>query len=146
MEPDAPPTWRRLALRPAWVLVLSLLVLNATGWVVDATALQREADSWGYLFAAFFLSVYALPIVLVVLVAAGLSRVVDRPREQAACAWIGSVAGALGGLALAVLALPTLLASPAGAVFGVVALGVALVLLWPLSSCVCRVRQPEAAS
>jgi len=79
-----------------------------------------------------------VPVLVVVLVAAGLAHVVDDPREQAACAWIAAGASAIAGLALAVLALPTLLDSPAGTVFGIVALGVAATLVWPLASLVRR--------
>lgn len=134
----AAPSWKRLALRPLGILVLAVLVLNAAGWAVDGSALRREDDSWGFVFAAFFLSLYAVPVVLVALVCAGLAQVVDEPREQAACAWIGAGAAALAGVVLAVLVLPTLLASPAGSVFGIVALGVAAALLWPLATCARR--------
>jgi hypothetical protein len=141
MTAAATSTWKRLALRPLGVLVLAVLVLNAAGWTVDGSALRQEDDSWGFVFAAYFLSVYAVPVVLVAAVCAGLAHVVDEPREQAACAWIGAGAAALAGVFLAVLVLPTLGDSPAGSVFGVVALGVAAALLWPLATCVRRRRR-----
>ena len=131
-------SWERLALRPLGVLVAGVLVLNAAGWLVDASPLRQEEGSWGFAFAAFFLGLYAVPVLVVALIWAGLARVVDDPREQAVCAWIAAGAAALAGVALAVLALPSLLDSPAGTAFGVVAMGIAAGLCWPLVTCVRR--------
>ena len=132
------PSWERLALRPLGVLVAGGLVLNAAGWLVDASPLRQEDGSWGFAFGAFFLGLYAVPVLVVALICAGLARVVDDPREQAVCAWIAAGAAALAGVALAVLALPSLLGSPAGTAFGVVAMGIAAGLCWPLVTCVRR--------
>ena len=132
------PSWKRLALRPLGVLVAGVLVLNAAGWIVDGSPLRQAEDSWGFVFAAFFLSLYAVPFLVVALICAGLAHVVDDPREQAVCAWIAAGAAALAGVALAVLALPSLLDSPAGTAFGLVAVGIAAALCWPLVTCVRR--------
>ena len=131
-------SWERLALRPLGVLVAGVLVLNAAGWLVDASPLRQEEGSWGFAFAAFFLGLYAVPVLVVALICAGLARVVDDPREQAVCAWIAAGAAALAGVALAVLALPSLLDSPAGTAFGAMAVGIAAGLCWPLVTCVRR--------
>ena len=138
MTVDAATAWKRLALRPLGLLVLAVLVLNAAGWVVDGSALRQEEDSWGFVFAAFFLSVYAVPFIAVALICAGLAHAFDDAREQAVCAWIAAGASGLAGVALVVLALPTLLDSPAGAAFGVAALGASAALVWPLVTCVRR--------
>ena len=131
-------SWERLALRPLGVLVAGVLVLNAAGWLVDASPLRQEDGSWGFAFGAFFLGLYAVPVLVVALICAGMARVVDDPREQAVCAWIAAVAAALAGVALAVLALPSLLDSPAGTAFGAMAVGIAAGLCWPLVTCVRR--------
>lgn len=107
MSVAAAPAWRRLALRPLGLLVLGVLVLNAAGWIVDGSALRQKEGSWGFVFAAFSLSLYAAPVILVALVCAGLAHVVDDPREQAVCAWIAAGASALAGVALAVSAVLT---------------------------------------
>ena len=44
----------------------------------------------------------------------------------------------VAGVALAVLALPSLLDSPAGTALGLVAVGIAAALCWPLVTCVRR--------
>jgi hypothetical protein len=132
MTVDAAPAWRRLALRPLGHLVLAVVLLNAAAWAVDSSPLRQQPGSWGYAFGAFFLSLYAVPVLLVVLVGSGLAQVFDDPREQAVCAWVAAGATGVAGVGLALLALPLLLDSPAGTVFGVVALGVAATLVWPL--------------
>ena len=65
---------------------------------------------------------------------------IDDPRELAVRAWIGSVAAAVAGAVLGVLVVSSLLESPAGTVFGLVALPVAASLMWPLATCVRRTR------
>lgn len=137
---DIAPSWRGLALRPLALVILALVVVNAAGWAVDTSPLPREDGSWGYAIGAFFISTYALPSALVALVCAGLARVVDDPGEQAVCACIASGASAAAGAVLLVLAVPSVGASPAGTVFGLVVLGVALVLPWPLVTCLRRRR------
>ena len=140
MTLDHPASWRRLAARPLLLLVLALVVLNAAAWVVDDSSLRQAEDSWGFVIAMFLLSMYAVPVVVVAAIAAGMSFVVQEPREQAVCAWIGAVVSGLAGLVVALTAVPQLWTSPAGAVFAVVALAVAASLLWPVVTCVRRER------
>ena len=139
--PSADPRpWRRLAARPLLLIVLAVVVLNVAARAVDESSLQQAEDSWGFVLGAFFLSVYAVPVGLVAAIAAGLATVVDQPREQAVCAWLGAVVCGLAGLALAALVIPQLWTSPAGAVFAVVGLAVAASLLWPVATCTRRTR------
>ena len=143
MDHDRTLAWRRLAVRPLVLLVLAVLVVNAAGWAVDLSPLRQEEDSWGYVFAAFFLSMYAVPVLLVAAVCALLARALDDPGELAVCAWLAAVASGLAGIVLGVLAVPASLASPAGAAFGLLSVGVAVVLLSPLAACLRRTRSGE---
>lgn len=146
MDPADVRSRKRLAVRPLLTVVLAVLVLNAAGWAVDLSPLRQEDESFGYAFAAFFLGMYAVPAVIVTAACALLAFAVSDPRKLAACTWIGSIASGAAGAALGVLVVPTLGPSPAGTVFGLVALAVTVALLAPLMTCMRRRRQPAGLS
>ena len=82
------PSWKGLALRPLGVLVAGVVVLNAAGWLVDASPLRQEDGSWGFAFAGFFLGLYAVPVLV-------LPSLLDSPAGTAFGAVAVGVAAAL---------------------------------------------------
>ena len=146
MAADDTRSLKRLAVRPFAIVVLAVLALNAAGWIVDRSPLEQDYESWGYAFAGFVLAMYAVPVLIVTGVCALLTFTVEDPRELALCSWIGSIASAVAGAVLCSLAVRDLGGSPAGTVFGLVALGVALALWSPVATCVLRRCQPVALS
>ena len=129
---------KRLAVRPLVILVVAVLVLNAAGWAVDLSPLRQEDESWGYAFGAFFLGVYAVPVVVVAAVCA-LLTLTDDARTIAVCAWIGSIASAVAGAVLGVLAVPDARWVARGhRLRPGLALAVAVALLSPLATCLRR--------
>ena len=140
MDPTDTRRWKRLAARPLGLVVLAVLGLSVSGWAIDQSSLPRSWDSWGYTIAAFAFAAYSLPVLVVTALCAFLTLAVEGFKEAVLCAWIAASACALAGLLLVLLALDTLVDSPAGTAFGVVALPVAASLFWPLVTCVVRTR------
>ena len=141
--------WRRLAVLPLVVLLGGVVVLNVAGWQIDSSSLDQGEDSWGYAFGAFFLSLYAVPVLLVVLGTAVVGWVTHQSGVQQGSAWVGSVACVVPAAFLATIALGSASGRSAEVVFGLVSAVIGLVLLVPVVLCArqsLRQRASAAAS
>ena len=128
--------WKHLAARPLGLVLLAVLVVFVAGWTIDESSLRRAPSSWGFTLVAVVFAAYSVPVLVVAGVCAFVTLALDGQREVATCAWIAASACAMAGLLLVVLTLDTLVGSPAGAAFGLVALPVAVSLSWPLVTCI----------
>lgn len=146
MEPHDSEAWRRLVTLPLRLVLVCVLVLNVAGWAIDASALDQGEDSWGFTFGAVFLTLYAVPLLVVVLACAAAGRPTSSGVLQAAFAWTASAASGGAGIALGALVLPPLADSPADTVFGLVALALAAVLLVPAALCARQVLRQRASA
>jgi hypothetical protein len=128
-------SWRRLAVLPILVLVAGVAVLNAAGWLIDSSSLDQGDDSWGYAFGAFFLSLYALPVLVVAAGTALVGWLSAERRVAWAVAWVGAVVSVVAAVGLGAVAVASFPGTAAEVAFGVVCVATGLALVVPAALC-----------
>jgi hypothetical protein len=140
-------SWRRLAVLPLVLVVAGVGVLNGAGWLIDSSSLDQGEDSWGYAFGAFFLSVYATPVLAVVLGSAVVGWATRQPGVRQGSAWLGAAVCVVPAAFLATIAVGSASGRSAEVVFGLVSFAIGLVLLVPAGLCArLTVRQRASAA